>query len=354
MFRSRCHVCVPKEKQGKLDAHSLDRIFCGFTPKSKVYKIWIPSHHKFVTSRDVIVYEKLPEHEDEPIATSTPSEGVSQDQGTSSIGATEPTANKSATNPQADPELEKHTIPKPTPTAETTIQPRHSERTTRLTWIKAASNLQKAAESKLRANNKALHEARAERRELKAKAKLQLPNVEEPHSHSPSPATPVTKTKIANFVYLAAHGLITPLSYKEAICSPESVEWNKMMRAEIDNHTQRRTWELAPLPKGQKAIGSQWTYSIKFNLDGSITRYKARLVAQGFSQVIGIDYYDTFVPTIRLETVRTLLHLMSAHGWFRGKDDVVAAFLFGDLEEEIFMRQLEGFEDGTNRVVKLL
>ena len=120
------------------------------------------------------------------------------------------------------------------------------------------------------------------------------------------------------------------------------------MRAEIDNHTQRRTWELVPLPKGRKAIGSRWTYSIKFNSDGSITRYKARLVAQGFSQVIGIDYYDTFAPTIRLETVRTLLHLTAAHGWFRGQDDVVAAFLFGDLEEEIFMRQLEGFEDGTN------
>ena len=123
VFGSRCHVRVPKEKQGKLDAHSLDGIFCGFTPKSKAYKIWIPSHHKFVTSRDVIVYEKLPEHEDEPIATSAPSEGVSQDQGILSVGATEPTANKSATNLQADPELEKHTIPKPTPTAETTIQP---------------------------------------------------------------------------------------------------------------------------------------------------------------------------------------------------------------------------------------
>ena len=256
MFRLRCHVCVPKEKWGKLDAHPLDGIFCSFAPKSKAYKIWIPSHHKFITSRDVIVYEKLPEHEDEPIATSTPSEGVSQDQGTLSVGATEPTANESATNLQADPELEKHTIPKPTPTAETTIQPRRSEHATQPTWIKAVSNLQKAAESKLRADNKALHEAHAKCHELKAKAKLQLPNVEEPHSHSPSPATPVTKTKIANFTYLAAHGLITPLSYKEAICSPESVEWNKAMRAEIDNHTQWCTWELVPLPKGQKAIGS--------------------------------------------------------------------------------------------------
>ena len=127
-----------------------------------------------------------------------------------------------------------------------------------------------------------------------------------------------------------------------------------LLRAEIDNHTQRCMWELVPLPKGRKAIGSQWTYSIKFNSDSSITRYKACLVAQGFSQVISINYYDTFVLTVWLETVCALLHLTAAHGWFCGQDDVVVAFLFGDLEEEIFMRQLEGFEDGTNRVAKLL
>ena len=94
----------------------------------------------------------------------------------------------------------------------------------------------------------------------------------------------------------------------------------------------------------------RWTYVIKFDSDGSITRYKARLVTQGCSQVIGIDYYDTFAPTVRLETVRALLHLTAAHGWYHGQDDVVATFLFGDLDEEIYMRQPEGFEDGTNRV----
>ena len=60
------------------------------------------------------------------------------------------------------------------------------------------------------------------------------------------------------------------------------------------------------------------------------------------------------MPTVQLETVRALLHLTAAHGWFHGQDDVVVAFLFGDLEEEIFMRQPEGFEDGTNQVANLL
>ena len=133
VFGSRCHVRIPKEKCGKLDAHSVDGIFCGFAPKSKAYKIWVPSHHKFITSRDVIVYKKLPEHEDEPIIIITPSEGVSQDQNASSEGSTEPTNDILASNSKAIPEQELPTTPKPTPTIEIQhqpIQPRHSEHAT--------------------------------------------------------------------------------------------------------------------------------------------------------------------------------------------------------------------------------
>ena len=278
IFGSRCHVCIPKEKRGKLNAHSVDGIFCGFTPKSKAYKIWVPSRHKFITSRDVIVYEKLPEHKDKPIITIAPSKGVSQDQNALSKGSTEPTNDISASNSKAILEQELVTTPKPTPTVETQHQPiqlRRSERATQPTWIKAASNLQKAAEDKQKADNKALREARTECRELKAKAKLQPSIVEESHSRPPDSIAPITELEITNFAYIATHGLITPMSYKEAVHSPESAEWNKAMKEEIDNHTQQHTWELVPLPRGRKAIGSRWTYVIKFDSDGSITRYKA-------------------------------------------------------------------------------
>ena len=114
---------------------------------------------------------------------------------------------------------------------------------------------------------------------------------------------PISEIEVANLAYFAAHGPITPLSYKEAICSPDSREWHQAMSEEIGNLTRRNTWELVPLLKGRKAIGSRWTYVIKFGPDGTITRYKARLVAQGFSQVISIDFNDTFTPTVRLETI---------------------------------------------------
>ena len=126
------------------------------------------------------------------------------------------------------------------------------------------------------------------------------------------------------------------------------------MEEEFDNHTRRKTWELVPLPKDRKTIGLQWTYVIKLGPDGTVSRYKARLVAQGFSQAIGIDYNDTFAPTVRLETLRALFHLTVAYGWSRGQDDVVTAFLHGDLDETIYMRQPEGYDDGTGRVARLL
>ena len=165
---------------------------------------------------------------------------------------------------------------------------------------------------------------------------------------------PTNEAEMVNLAYLTAHGPITPLNYKEAIQCPQSAEWNKAMEEEFDNHTHRKTWELVPLPKDLKTIGSRWTYIIKLGPDGTVSRYKARLVAQGFSQAIGIDYNDMFAPTVRLEMLRALFHLTVAYGWSHGQDDVVTAFLHGDLDETIYMHQPEGYDDGTGRVARLL
>jgi len=180
MFSSRCHVHIPKSKRGKLDAHSLDGILCGFAHKSKAYKVWIPSLHKFKTSRDVIVYEKLPEHEEEPIITSASGEGVTQDESTSSEGFTKaPADSQPFTEPPPTlPEISSTTSKVPNPTQPTPMQsisadipapppiptqPHRSERTIHPTWVKAAANAQKSHELKTKATNKALRDARTER-----------------------------------------------------------------------------------------------------------------------------------------------------------------------------------------------
>jgi hypothetical protein len=362
IFGSRCHVRIPKDKRKKLDAHSIDGVFCGFADQHKAYNIWIPSRHKFVTSRDVIVYEKLPEHEIEPIITSASGEGVILSKSATSEADNQIVAENE--RPPAEPPpvvAETQTIPTvslpsspapiPTrnlPNQSVPAQPRRSERTVRPSWRQAAVQTQKARDLETKAANKATRDARAERRELKAKAAAEA-------QVTPSePSQPSQDLEVAHLAYMAAYGPETPLSYHDAIKSSQADEWHKAMKEEFNMLMERGTWVLEYLPEGRKSIGCRWTFVIKFGPNGEILRFKARLVAQGFSQIIGIDFNDTFAPTIRLDTLRALLHLAAAHGWFRGQDDVTGAFLHSYITEVIYMRQPQGFDDGSGRVCRLV
>ena len=96
-------------------------------------------------------------------------------------------------------------------------------------------------------------------------------------------------------------------------------------------------------PKDRKIVGSKWVFKVKTNEDGKVEHYKACLVAQGFTQVKGADYDETFCPVVRMESLRTLVAMGVQKGLQLYQVDVTTAFLNGVLEEEIFMRQPEGF-----------
>ena len=102
-------------------------------------------------------------------------------------------------------------------------------------------------------------------------------------------------------------------------------------------------WDLVELPKGRDVVGSKWVFKHKFGPDGAVERYKARLVAQGFSQKFGLDYEETFSPVIRFESVRSVLALAAQHGLKLHQMDVSTAFLNGELENEVYMKQPEGY-----------
>ncbi|KAI5670896.1 hypothetical protein M9H77_11260 [Catharanthus roseus] len=115
------------------------------------------------------------------------------------------------------------------------------------------------------------------------------------------------------------------------------------MRQEIDALEQNGTWILTSLPPGKRALGSKWVYRIKYKADGTIERYKARLVILGNTQMAGIDFTDTFAPVAKMVTVRTLLSVAAARNWPIHQMDVHNAFLHGDLQEEVYMRPPPGF-----------
>jgi hypothetical protein len=100
---------------------------------------------------------------------------------------------------------------------------------------------------------------------------------------------------------------------------------------------------LVPFPADRKLVDSKWVFKLKRDANGQIARYKARLVARGFTQEKGVDYHETFAPTVRVISIRTLLALAAYEDWGVEQLDVVTAFLEADIEEEIYMRQPEGF-----------
>lgn len=107
------------------------------------------------------------------------------------------------------------------------------------------------------------------------------------------------------------------------------------MQAELDALENQNTWTLMPLPYGYKPIGCKWGNKIKYKSDGMIDRYKARLVANGYTQIEDIDYQETFSPTAKLTTLRCLLIVAIAHNWFIYQLDINNAFLNGDLSEVV-------------------
>jgi len=100
-----------------------------------------------------------------------------------------------------------------------------------------------------------------------------------------------------------------PQDIHEALASPQARRWKRAIEEELDSLTQRKTWKDVELPEGEKYIGSKWVFKVKTDADGSITRYKARLVAQGFAQRRGTDYNKTYSPVANFSVIRLLLAL---------------------------------------------
>lgn len=144
-----------------------------------------------------------------------------------------------------------------------------------------------------------------------------------------------------------------PVSYEDAISREDAHLWKKAMDEEMLSLTKNQAWELEELPKDRSAVSCKWVFKSKLKPDGIIERYKARLVARGFHQTKGVDYFETFSPVVRYESVRTVLAMAAKFDMEIVQFDIKTAFLNSPLEESIYMHQPEGYEDGTNRVCHL-
>ena len=137
-----------------------------------------------------------------------------------------------------------------------------------------------------------------------------------------------------------ASDLSDPDGFKEAIISCHKHHWVQACKEEIAAQNKNHTWDIVVLPSGVKTIGSRWVFKTKRDRNGDPTRFKARLVAQGFSQVPGVNYGETFSPTLKMNTMRMFMATAVHKNWAIRQLDVKTAFLIPELPENevIFMR----------------
>ncbi|GBO17417.1 Retrovirus-related Pol polyprotein from transposon TNT 1-94 [Araneus ventricosus] len=147
-----------------------------------------------------------------------------------------------------------------------------------------------------------------------------------------------------------------PNNFKESQMVPERENWCNAMKEELEILKVRDVYEIVPRPKNKNVLGNKWVYTLKKDVTGKIKRYRARLVTQGFRQIEGIDYFDTFSPVINFTLVRLfIVILVTMKGWLCNHLDIKSAYLYAPLNEDIFMEQPSGFviDNENNSVFKL-
>ena len=129
-----------------------------------------------------------------------------------------------------------------------------------------------------------------------------------------------------------------PATLASAINTPQRKRWLAAVASELTSHLHNGTWETVDaVPKGRSPLPSKWVFKVKFDEHGKVDKFKARLVAKGFRQRSGVDYYDTFAPTLRVTTFRLLCALCCQRRFVMHQLDVATAFLIADLHEEVYM-----------------
>ena len=145
-----------------------------------------------------------------------------------------------------------------------------------------------------------------------------------------------------------------PKSLKEAMSSPDWPEWEKAIQIELEMLRCMGTWELVDASNDRKPITNKWVFVRKYDKDGILQKYKACLLARGFSQMPGMDYNETFSLVVCLETIRAILALAVAKDWEIQQMDIKGAYLNGKLKEDVYMDQPQGYNDGTSQVCHLI
>ncbi|WP_461522133.1 reverse transcriptase domain-containing protein, partial [Porticoccus sp.] len=157
----------------------------------------------------------------------------------------------------------------------------------------------------------------------------------------------------ANVAAMESEQVDAPTSYGEAMRSHDAMQWQEAINRELTSLREMHVFDIVSLPAGKRTLGSKIIFKLKRDKDGRVTKYKARLVAQGFTQREGENFGETYSPVARASSIRIVLALAATHRLHLHQMDVVVAFLNATLEEMIYMRPPKGMDCPPDKVLRL-
>jgi len=370
-------VHIPAPLRKKLDPKAQQGIFVGYSDESKAFRIWIPGQSRVITSRDVTFDE-------EKIVKYTASTSQSSISHSSLIPSVITTVTPSLSTSHSD----VHTNHPPvTASSHTTAifssLPNSSPHNSSLqdSFSPAGSPSPETRPINSGQVTEIDHNtAQATGGSIIPQPFVPASSPDDPYDFShpsdpknqvPSHTVPASSTRNSAdsssstlsrrgvnppvrygdwyYAFSAMAGTLPPVpkTYKEALQGPFASQWQAAMDEEFHSLITNKTWRLTRLPPGRKAIRCKWVYALKTKPDGSLDRFKARLVAKGCSQIPGVDFHETFSPTVKYDSLRIILALVASLDLHMQQFDIKTAFLYGSIQEEIYMEQVEGYVDQT-------
>lgn len=354
IFGCEVMVHVPKEKTRKWDSKARKMIFIGYCENTKGYKVIDPKTRSATRSRDVVFLESsvkrnfasMPLTVSESDFKSKTEESVVQDQ---SMKSESTEADKSVTTLSDDSFYSEEGSP-----YKRSEEP-HPNVTTRLkNVVKNQSMKLESTEADMSVAEQSDDVMGVMPRDGDDEKRSPIKNSQETHPNVTTRLKNVKSNKTKES-YFCSHEdtVLIPETYQEAKNSPEAHQWQQSIEEELNAHEKNRTWELVEKPQGAKVIGCKWVFRTKDLKSGTL--YKARLCAKGCAQKKGIDYNETFSPTVRYDSIRIVLSEVAQHNLEMVQFDVKTAFLYGDIQENIYMKPPEGLKvpEINNVVCKL-
>lgn len=329
IFGSVAMVHVPKEKRQKLDKKSVKMILVGYCESSKGYRLMHPKTHKIVKSRDVAFIENYNELVNVPMCETFDSFKDSQTATVSSF----PPENVSMESTRASQKQKIHT----------------QEPSSSVPMVSS-----KDSETQDGNNDEDSSEYDTDTGELDVTYHPSYP-IRQDYNTNITLRSMRSQNKCndaQNGLLCMFTNLTDPQTVEEALASPQATEWKRAMDEEYNSLIKNKTWTLAELPPGKKALPYKWVFKTKSDQNGNVLRYKARLVIKGYAQKGGTDYEEIYSPVVRYTTIRYLLALAARYGLEIDQMDAVSAFLQGDIDREIYMQQPEQYKHGS-QVCKL-